>query len=290
MGIPLLTHVLNFDEVEKISVFDHHKTTYLYGPVGGTPNTSTANERYLLTIKMLDNTTINCDLESDATTDGIKARIYELKGIPPDEQRLIFGGRQLEDGKSLDECYILHGSTLHLIKKTPATKPYILNAATLDPRHNFDFTNIKDVNEKFWRGGEEYIRPCGFRRYALNVSDKYENLLWIGCESGIDEWPVSYHGTGKFENKTMAQSGYPLTQEKQYSFTNGVYSTPDINLAEKYAKKFTHNNEQYIVVFQNRVNPKTLKKLQSNSSETGGYWVSPDGTDVRPYGICIRKV
>ncbi|CAF1527791.1 unnamed protein product [Rotaria sp. Silwood1] len=290
MGLHLQTHVSNFDEVEKVSLFDHHKTTYSYGPVGGTLDTSTANKRYLLIIKTLNNITFDCDIESDAKIEDIKARIHELKGITTDQQRLIFAGKQLEDGTTMKDCGISHDSTLHLIIKVPAIKPVILDAATLDPVHNFDFTNIKDDHQTFIRGGERYIRPCGFRRYALNVSGKYNNLSWIGCEHGIGEWPVSYHATGKFENKTMAQNGYALTQGKQYSFTSGVYSTPDINLAEKYAKNFTYNNEQYIVVFQNRVNPQNLHKLQSDRSGTGDYWVSPTDTDVRPYGICIRKV
>ncbi|CAF2736789.1 unnamed protein product [Rotaria sp. Silwood2] len=290
MGLHLHTHVSNFDEVEKVSLFDHHKTTYSYGLVGGTPDTSTANKKYLLTIKMLDHITFDCDVEPNGNVEDIKARIHELKGIPTDQQRLIFAGKQLEDGTTMYDCRISHQSTLHLIKKVPAIKPVILDAATLDPVHNFDFTNIKDDHVTFTRGGERYIRPCGFRRYALNVSGKYENLLWIDCEDAVGEWPVSYHGTGTFENKTMAQNGYAFTQGKQYSFTHGVYSTPDIHVAEKYAKTFTYNNEQYIVVFQNRVNPANLNKLQSNRSGTGDYWVSPNDTDVRPYGICIRKV
>ncbi|CAF1007292.1 unnamed protein product [Rotaria sordida] len=290
MDLQLHTHFSDFNEVEKVSLFDHHKTTYSYGPVGGTPDTSIANHRCLLTIKAVNNMTIDCDVESNAKIEDIKERIHGLKKIPANKQRLIFAGKQLEDGKTINAYNISSKATLHLVIRVSADKPVILDAATLDPVHNFDFTNIKDDHETFRRGGEQYIRPCGFRRYALNVTDKYENLSWIGCDNGIGEWPVSYHGTGEFENKTMAQNGYALTQGQQYPFTSGVYSTPDINLAEKYAKKFTYNNEQYIVVLQNRINPTTLKKLQSNRSGAGDYWVSPNDTDVRPYGICIRQV
>ncbi|CAF4219642.1 unnamed protein product, partial [Adineta steineri] len=96
--------------------------------------------------------------------------------------------------------------------------------------------------------------------------------------------------TGKYEKKTIAQDGYVLTQGQEFPFTQGVYSTPDVCLAEKYAKKFTYNNEQYLVIFQNRVNPTTLRKLQATGPRIGDYWVSPSEADVRPYGICIRKV
>ncbi|CAF3676984.1 unnamed protein product [Rotaria sp. Silwood1] len=290
MGLHLSTNVSNSEEVQKVSLFDHHKTTYSYGRVGGTPTTSTADNQCLLFIKMLNGLIIECEVKSGASIEDIKARIKELEEIPPGQQRLLFRGKQLEDGKIMSDYNITPESTIHLVAKLHDTKPVILDSATLDPIHNYDFTNINDGDTIFMRGGERYVRPCRFKRFALNVSDKYENLQWIGCNNGVGEWPVSYHGTGDVENKTIAQAGYDLTRGKRYAFNRGVYSTPDIRLAEKYAKKFTYNNEQYIVVFQNRVNRANLLKLGSNQAGTGDFWVSPSEADVRPYGICIRKV
>ena len=44
----------------------------------------------------------------------------------------------------------------------------------LDPKYDYDFRNIIDT-KKFFRGGREYFRPCGWKRYALKVKGKYEN-------------------------------------------------------------------------------------------------------------------
>lgn len=290
MGLPLSTNVSNPDQVEKVSVFDHHKTTYSYGRVGDISATTTPNNRCLLFIKTLNSGTIQCDVKSNANIGEIKARIHELLGIPTDQQRLIYSGKQLEDGKTMSDYNMTPEPTLHLVAKLNATKPVILDPASLDPIHNYDFTHINDGNQQFRRGGERYVRPCGFKRFAFNVSNKYENLLWIGCNNGEGEWPVSYHGTGDHNKKTIAEDGCVLTRGRQFPFTRGVYSTPDIHVAEKYAKKFTYNNEQYLVIFQNRVNPANLTKLQATQTGTGEYWVSPNEADVRPYGICIRKV
>ena len=173
-----------------------------------------------------------------------------------------------------------------------------MDEAILDQKYNYDFSEMSDDGERFFRGGRAYRRPYGWNRIALNVKDKYDDAEWIGgiqsvirTDGVMNEWPVTYHGTKDTFAERIAASGHHIDKGNRCKFGRAIYSTPDPAIAEDYATTFEFEGQEYKVLLQNRVNMEDTDVVAvTHEDYEGEYFVTANEENIRPYGLLYKKI
>lgn len=292
---------------EKLDIMKLFELSYMSGPFGDDPaevslaaaEPNPTGEQFLIIVKNIVGKSTTLSFNSTLATTSVrdlKKAIQANDSIPVTNQRLIFASEPLEEDHRSLASYNLHNeAVVYLVIRTETTgaesEVYDIDPNLLHPSYDYDFTNINDAGCSYRRGGYPYYRPCGWKRLALKVVGVFGDNKWLGSTgSAPGEWPVSYHGTASTADGNIAQVGYELSKGRGFQFGKGVYSTPSIEVAVKYAQEFTHNGKRYQMVLQNRVSPENLQIIKEKKPGDGEYWVQPQQDCIRAYSICYREI
>ena len=189
----------------------------------------------------------------------MKLQIQEKVGIALRQFDLIFGNKCLDDDRLTVQDYGLQSGSIVCLVLRLKLGGLLTSVSTdeLAAEFDYDFIHAKDDGKRYYmRGGFEYKRQCGWKRFAVKAVGRYEN-------------------------------------DKLYA--EGFYTSPSLEMVEReYVQEFNYDGKRYKIALQSRVNPDPNGHLTIISAWIPGveavYWLSPNESDLRSNEVVFREI